>query len=525
MAELLGEENAADSRREVPSRAESRLKHNIAANLVGRGWMALIQVAFIPLYIKFLGIESYGLVGFYITLQSVCFLLDMGLSTTLNRELACRSVQADSSQDMRDMTRTLEIVYWLVALLIACTVVLLSGVIAHRWIHAEHLSQTTVRNAVAAMGLALALQFPFALYQGGLLGLQRQVLLNGILVVMATLRGAGVVLVLWLVSPTIHAYFVWQIVVGAMQSIISAWFLWRSLPRTAHKPRFNKHLLGTVWRFAAGMTGISALAVLLTQMDKIILSHILTLKDFGYYALATVVAGSVAVFYSPFFIAVFPRFSQLVALDDKAALSELYHKVSQLVSVILLPVAATVVFFSPELLRVWTRNPVVTDRTHLLASILVIGSALNGLMNVPYALQLAHGWTKLALYSNIIASAVLAPTIYVVAHRYGAVGAAVVWVVLNTGYVLLSIQVMHTRLLKGEKLRWYAQDVGLPLAPAVMCVGLSRWLLPRQASNPITIAYVAATFVLVVTLSAFTAPQTRAWLLRQLRKGCGFVGA
>ena len=40
------------------------IKINIAANLVGKIWAAVIAILLIPQYIKYLGIESYGLVGF-----------------------------------------------------------------------------------------------------------------------------------------------------------------------------------------------------------------------------------------------------------------------------------------------------------------------------------------------------------------------------------------------------------------------------------------------------------------------------
>ena len=41
------------------------LKRNLIANYVGQGWAALIGLVFIPLYIKYLGIESYGLIGLF----------------------------------------------------------------------------------------------------------------------------------------------------------------------------------------------------------------------------------------------------------------------------------------------------------------------------------------------------------------------------------------------------------------------------------------------------------------------------
>ncbi len=69
----------------------SQLKRNIIANFAGKAWTALISLAFIPLYISFIGIEGYGLVGVYLALFAVFSLLDLGLGTTLNRELASLS--------------------------------------------------------------------------------------------------------------------------------------------------------------------------------------------------------------------------------------------------------------------------------------------------------------------------------------------------------------------------------------------------------------------------------------------------
>ena len=438
----------------------SQVKRNIIANFGGKAWQALMSLAFVPLYIKFMGIESYGLVGIFASLLALFGLLDMGLSTTLNRELARFSALPDKAQDMRNLVRTLELPYWCIAFIIGIAVVGLSGPIAYYWVKADNLSSATVKQALMIMGGVIAFQWPVSLYSGGLMGLQKQVLLNGIESGVATLRGVGAALVLWLISPTILAFFTWQIFVSLLRTSIMAGFLWHSIPKTGHRSYFQKALLLRIWRFAAGMTGISVTAIILTQTDKIVLSKILPLEMFGYYTFATVVASGLYYFIGPVFSALFPRFSQLVSLHDQSGLKELYHKSCQFMSVMILPVAIVVSLFSSEILLLWTGDPVTVANTHSIVSILIIGTALNGLMNLPYGLQLAHAWTKLALYTNIIASIVLVPMIYFLATRYGVVGAASAWVILNTGYVLICIQIMHSRLLKGEQWRWYFNDVG-----------------------------------------------------------------
>lgn len=494
----------------------SQTSRNIAANFVGTLWTALMGPALVGIYVRFLGIEAYALVGIFTTLQATFALLDLGLSAATNRELARFSAQPDSAQAARNLVRTAEILYWLIALAIGGGVSVLSATLARRWVQPEQLSAATVQQAFLMMGLILAVQFPFALYSGGLNGLQRQVLLNAITIATATLRGLGSVALLWIVSPTIQMFFGWQFLVTLIQTGATAAFLWRSLPIGVGRSQFSALLLRRTWRFAAGMMGISFFTLLLMQTDKIVLSRLLTLENFGYYTLATVVASSVYLVISPIFAAVFPRFSQLIAANDEESLRSLYHGSAQLLSVLLLPSALIIVLFAPELLTIWLRDPLVVQKVHLLVSLLVIGSALNGLMNVPYALQLAAGWTKLAMYQNIVAVVILLPCLFWAVMRYGAVGAAWIWIAINAGYVVIGIQVMHLRLLRGEKSRWYVHDIGLPFIGALCVALVGRQLLPKHVPAIVTVVGIGCISVLAFAAACLLTPLTSTWLRNRL---------
>ncbi|MCL0030158.1 oligosaccharide flippase family protein [Thermodesulfovibrionales bacterium] len=496
----------------------SPLKKNIAANFAGSIWQTLIGLLFIPLYIKFIGIESWGLIGIFITLQAMFGLLDMGLSATLNREMARLSVLPGREQEMRNLVRTLEVIYLGIAIFIGITVVSLSPFIAHHWIQAGQLSPETIEQALLLMGFAIALQVPAGFYSGGLMGLQRQVLLNVIIVSMSTLRGAGAVLILWLISPTIQAFFVWQIVISTINLFLLALFLWRRLPFGEKKAVFQKQLLKGIWRFTAGMSGIAILAVILTQLDKIILSRMLSLEMFGYYMLASIVAMSLGRLFTPIFHSIYPRFTQLTSLDDQEGLKQLYHKSCQFMAVLILPVAIVIAFFSYEILLIWTQNPTTAENTHLLVSILIFGTALNGLMYFPYALQLASGWTRLSFLKNVIAVVLTVPLIIYMTTHYGAIGAAIVWLVLNMGYVFFEIPIMHRRLLRKEKWRWYWQDVCVPLVACILTAGLGRALVSEPMSQFMMVLYLLIISVSTLGVAAITTPATRKLLFEQLLK-------
>ena len=494
------------------------LKKNITANFAGSIWQALMSFIFIPLYIKFTGIESWGLIGIFVTLQAMSSILDLGMSNTLNREMARLSALKDREREMRNLVRTLEMLYWGIAAFVGITIVSLSPFIAHHWIKASQLSPKTIEQAFLLMGIAIALQMPVGFYSGGLMGLQRQVLLNAINIVTNTLRGIGAVLLLWLVSPTIQAYFLWQIVVSIINILFLAMFLKRRLSFAGNTAVFQKQLLKGIWRFAAGMSGIAILGVILTQMDKVILSRMLSLEMFGYYTLASSVAMSLGFIFTPVFSSIYPQFTQLVITDDQEGLKRLYHKGCQFMSVLVLPAAIVTALFSNEILLLWTQDPITADKSHLLVSILICGTAINGIMYFPYALQLAFGWTSLSFFKNVIAVILVVPLIIYMAAHYGAIGAASIWVVLNMGFVFFEIPIMHRRLLRKEKWRWYLQDVCLPLAVCILTAGLGRIFINGPMSQFMMLLNLIVISALTLGMTAIVTPITRTLLFKQLLK-------
>jgi hypothetical protein len=74
--------------------------------------------------------------------------------------------------------------------------------------------------------------------------------------------------------------------------------------------------------------------------------------------------------------------------------------------------------------------------------------------------------------------------------------------VLNIGYMVAGVQLMHTRLMRGEKLRYYRQDIALPLAAVLFIVLPARWLFPGQSSAVLTVVLLLTLLVLTWTVGA-----------------------
>lgn len=493
------------------------LKSNLLANFAGLGLPTLLQLALVPVYIRLMGIESYGLIGFYVMLLTMMQVLDLGLCTTMNREMARYSTQPDMGDETRDFVRTLELVYWPLGIIAGGILVAMAPLIATRWINPGTLPVPVVKTSIVIMGGLAAAQFPITLYQGGLLGLQRQVLLNSVRIVGAVIGNGGAALILWLVSPTITAFLCWQLAVSSVQAIVLAVCLRRSLPPADRTPRFSSVLLRNVRRFAAGMSGITVSSLILSQMDKVILSKMLSLEMFGYYSLAVVVGNGLLILVTPVFNTVFPRFTFLAATGDENGLRELYHLGSQLMAVVIVPAALVVSMFAYELVFLWTGSPVTAAHVAPIVRIFVIGTALTGMMHLPYALQLAHGWTRIGLTINIALIIFLLPAIIVLTSRYGGTGGAAAWVLLNCVSMMIGVPLTHRRLLKGEASRWYLTDLMLPAAGALFVVVAGRALISGQMNPIAAIGKLGLLSLLSMGTSSMVAPLTRAWLIDRTR--------
>jgi O-antigen/teichoic acid export membrane protein len=493
-----------------------RLKRNLIANFIGAGWLAVSGLIFAPIYIRVLGVEAYGLISFYYLLQGALQIFDFGLSPTMNREMARYSVQPERADEARDFARTFEVGYWSMGLALGALVWVAAPFLAMRWLKVDTLTVDVVQFSIISMAVLLALQWPLTLYEGGLLGLQRQVLLNGLLVFVATLRTVGAVAFMLLTSPTVVNFFLWQIGVGVVHVVLLTGLFWRSLPVSSRAPRVNLQLTRRVWHFAAGMTGTALLWFILSQADKFMLSKTVSLEVFGLYALASAIANSLSILIGgPVFNATFPRFSTLVALADKGQVRSFYHFSSQLIAVFVFPLAAILAGFSYEIVLLWLGDPGIARIVAPIAAVLVIGTGLSVLKSVPYALQLAYGWSSIGFRINVFSIIGYLPVILVTITRFGAIGAAISWGALCAAQVVAVLLTTHHRGLKGDVKCWIWIDNVPPFLGSIGVVLLGKYIVSGITSSLAMVMVLLTLFVAALGVSILSASQVRSWIWGQ----------
>ena len=470
---------------------------------------------FIPCYIRYLGMEAYGLIGLFAIMQAWLRIFDMGMTPTLNREMARYTAGVHSPQSIHDILHSLEILCFCLAILINITGWTSSEYLANHWLKSERLSATVVSRVISVMVLVASLRFIEGIYRGSLFGLQRQIWYNGVNSALATLRHGGAVIVLIWVSSTVQAFFLWQAFVSILSVAVFAANVHRSLPKSPLQPKFSRESVIEVSHYASGMLGITFLALLLTQVDKILLSRLLSLENFGYYTLASTIAGVLYTVIGPVTQAIFPRMVEDITRGDQADLISVYHLGAQLVTILTAPALVLLAFFTRGVVFLWSGDAVLAGNIGAVLPALVLGTFLNGLMWMPYQSQLADGWTGLAVKTNLAAVIVLVPAIFWIVPRYGAVGAAWIWVALSAGHVLVAIHFMHQRLLRAEKWRWYFSDVLAPVTGAIGVALLAQQFVPFGYHDRLHwLVFLLITGFLALAASVLMADRIRSQILQ-----------
>lgn len=491
---------------------------NAIANAVGRVWSAGLQFVFVPVYVQLLGPEEYGLIGFYTTLLLSLTFLDLCISPVLGREFGRLAERQDSVSSMRNLLRSMEIISLGMATFVSTMVIFMAPWLATNWIHSGSLPVEEVTDAIRLMGLVIACQWLASLYGSGFAGLHRQDLATKIRLFITTLQWCGAAAILWLILPSVNLLLMWQALTFLSLSIWLRRDLWRIMP-IGSASRFDIGFLRSTWRFSLGNLVIGLTSSLLTQTDKWIISKYVPLDQFSAYVLTFTMVSPVTILVAlPVGSAVFPLFSRLLANGDNGNLAMEYHRWSQLVAALSLPMVGALLTFGDSFSNVWlpSHSKLVSDLMVILPWV-VLGTLFNTLMMVPYFLQIASGWVRLSIYKNVFLLFLFIPALILGVPKYGAIVGGWCWLVINISYYLIEVPIMHRRLLKNEMWSWWIGDTFIPGLITFIVFYAAYYFVPKNVSFYLNFFFAFLTSLADLLIILMVLPHTRAMLIKAFR--------
>lgn len=435
---------------------------NIIANIIGKFWSLFSVFIFVPLYIVFLGFESYSVISFTLVIAGLMAILDAGLTATLSREFARKD---KTNSDKRNILGTLETIYIVLVAFVIALVFLFSNTIATNWLKVSGISISELSLFLKLVSFEVGFQMLFRFYLGGLLGLEYQVAANVIQISWGVVRNGLVVLLIYF-FPTLEAYFIWQAISTALFTIILKYILQKKLIGYGSLKFYfyvNKSILNDVSGFAGGMLLISIVAAINTQLDKLTISKLLSIESLGYYTLGVSLATSFIVLVNPISVALLPRFTALYSERKNAKASRLFLLVNLITSIIIFSFMANMTFFSKEILWIWTGKKELAEKVSSILPILGMSYAMLSLAIIPYNIAIANGYTKLNNILGILSIFITIPGYYMAIRDYGILGAALVFLIVQSIITLLYYYFINKKFIASDLFTLFGRKLFFPM--------------------------------------------------------------
>lgn len=439
-------------------------KKNILANYIGQIYVMSISIIVMPLYLQYMGAEAYGLVGFFILMQVFLNLLDAGFSPTLGRQVAEARGNNKKFKEFFKLLRSVEIIFFLLSIVVILLVFSISSWISQEWIKANILGQDTIQHCIILMGIILSIRWFSTVYKSGINGFEDQVWLNKANILIATLKYIGALFVLIFLSQDIKIFFYYQLIVGIIELIILNLRMYKLLPMNQIRGdifslRIEITAIRSILSFSISIAYTTLVWTLLMQFDKLILSSILTLDKFGYFSIIIIISSSLIAIATPVFLAISPKMTVLLSRGENIKMQELYKKMTQLITWLVLSCSLLICIFSEQILYILIGNIEASKWGSNILIMYSLGYTFFVLGSFQYYLQNSFGDLIYYVRGASIMLIFQIPIMYYFVVQYGAFGSGLVWLVFNFLWFFIFTFIIHNKFLPKFHLGWLLKDI------------------------------------------------------------------
>lgn len=498
-------------------------KRNIIANYTSQVYVTLIGILFLPLYIKYMGSEAYGLVGFFTMLQAWFSVLDLGLTPTIARETARYQGGVLSALAFRQLYRALTVIFVVIALVGGGGLFISSEFIATKWLNLENLPVEDVIFAINIMAISVALRWMTGLYRGVVTGSEKFVWLSAFNSIIATLRFVGVFASMYFFAFTPLVFFIHQFVVALIEIIGLAFktqWLLPSKKKLVEPIGWSFVPVKSVLSFSLTIAFTASVWVFVTQTDKLMLSGILSLENYGYFTLAVLLANGIMVIGGPISSAIMPRMVRLHAENKHEEMINVYRNSTQLVAIIAGSTAITLITAAEPLLIAWTGDYHLAKIAAPILKLYAAGNLFLCISAFAYYLQYAKGNLRYHLMGNFGMAIILIPSIIFAATHFGGIGAGYIWLITNALFLFIWVAYVHHILEPKLHWSWLWHDAikillpGMLVAFLILAIYLNKKIIIGRIENLIVVISVGC---IVMGTTLFFSPKGKRVINKMLR--------
>lgn len=400
----------------------------MSSNYAGAVISAVAPIISLPFFLKAVGTECWGIVAILTMTVSLLGMVDAGFSQVLTREF---SIKYDPSKKNNEALCALFVsfktIYLIAAVIVAISIPLISDKVVHLWLNINDDLAQKAKMALVGAGLISALQIGSAPQRALLIGLGSHFSLNVVSIFANMFKYFGGAIAL-MYFPSVYIIILFFIL-GALIEFLARGYIaekkimivWRlGVSWGEVKPIFPRMLT---------MSGAVAISLLAMQADKLIVSYMLSIKDFSVYSIASSISMGALQFIYPMMTTFSPEIYQSSNNPD------VLKSVNRKIAIILLAGATIcwIIFikYGELILLAWLSDKELVSFIYYPMSFLLAGVTINAFYNICYLNWIAFGKSQIILKINLASLFVTLIIMPVLIKQYGINGAAASLALVN----------------------------------------------------------------------------------------------
>ena len=413
---------------ETESIASSRpLVRNLAWNIVGESMPVLAAVFAIPILVRSLGADRFGVLMLSWMVAGYFGLFDFGLGRALTKLMA-RELSLAHHGKSASLFWTALIMMLTFGASAAVILAILAPLLAHVALRIPIALQPETLAGFYVIALGLPFLVSASALRAALTAAERFDSLNLIRTPAGILSFAAPLLMLpfthrlgWLIATLmLNRALSWAIYFAAVL---------RTMPSLRSRVSFDRAAIRPLLGFGGWITISNLITPLMVYLDRFVIGMTVSMAALTAYSVPMEIISKSFILPAAISGVMFPAFARnLATLPEDVC--RLFERAVKLVSAILLPLCLMIVTFAPQIMSFWMGRKFALESSRQSSTVLQIlaaGAFVTGLSWIPLALLHAAHRPDLTAKLHLADFPLYAITLWILIHHYGLAGAAFAW--------------------------------------------------------------------------------------------------
>jgi len=379
-----------------------------------------ISLVSIPIYLKLIGQERYGILAIFWLLLGYFGIFDMGLGRATAQRIS--SLNAASSIERAKAFWTALTINFVFGVVGGLCIWPISYVFFDQFFKTKDILRPELQNSIYWLMAVLPVATLSGVLSGALQGRSRFLDLNIISILGSVFLQIAPLVVAWIYGPSLT--LILPTVLFTRVVMLIALFL-RCYTHVigGHAPVYDKSQAGELLRFGGWVTVTAFVGPLMVMMDRFVIGAVLGAKAVTVYTVPFQIGERTTLIPNALTTSLFPRFAAV----DIQERNRLLEKSTRVIAVIMTPVIIIAIAMVEPFLNIWLGADFAVAASSI-GKIFLVGFWISGFSSLIYSLLQSTGRPDLSAKCHLIELLPYWAALYIGVKHFGLLGAALAFV-------------------------------------------------------------------------------------------------